>query len=113
MIFALQILYIVLGVGANVLSLLHRQRTGKTLTPVNPRDGLLTMAVYALCMALMHHNIPGIGVAMLLLLLAISYKGVYLHIRANANEYATAGSRWSAIAINSFGVVITAAALAI
>lgn len=113
MILALQILYVVLGAGANAMSLVHRLRTGRTLTPVNPRDGLLTMAVYASFVALLHYKVPGINAAMLFLLLFIGYGGVYRHLRGNANEYASAASRWSAIAINSFGVLITAAALAI
>jgi hypothetical protein len=112
MMLSLQMLYVALGVGANLLSWAHRLRTGRTLTPVDPRGGLLTMTLYAACAALRHYQVPGANAALVAMLLLIAYGGVYRHLRGNANEYASAASRWSAIAINSFGVLATTATLA-
>ena len=52
--FSLQIIYMALGVSANVMSF-HRARTGRALTSVDPRSGLVAMALYgpfASCCAL-------------------------------------------------------------
>ncbi len=111
MMLSLQILYVALGAGANVMSWVHRLRTGRTLTPVDPRGGLLTMALYAACVALRHYQVPCANAALVAMLLFIGYGGVYRHLRGDANNYANAASRWSAIAINSFGVLITTATL--
>lgn len=109
---SLQILYVALGAGSNVMSWVHRLRTGRTLTPVDPRGGLLTMVLYATCAASRHYQVPGANAALVAMLLLIGYGGVYRHLRGNANEYAGEASRWSAIAINSFGVVVTTATVA-
>lgn len=113
MMLALQILYVALGLMVNLMSLVHRLRTGMTLTPVDPRGGLLTMALYAVCVASRHAQVPGADAALVALLLVIGYGGVYRHLRGSADEYASAASRWSAIAINSFGVLVTAATLTV
>lgn len=107
----LQILYVALGLIANLMSLVHHLRTGRTLTPVDPRGGLLTMALFAVCVAALHDQIPGADAGLMALLLVIGYGGIYRHLTGSANEYASAASRWSAIAINSFGVLVTAATL--
>lgn len=112
MMLSLQMLYVVLGAGANLMSWVHRQRTGRTLTPVDPRGGLLIMLLYAACAALRHYQVPGANAALVAMLLLIGYGGVYRHLRGNADEYASTSSRWSAIAINSFGVLVTTATLA-
>lgn len=111
MMLGLQILYVALGLIANLMSLVHRLRTGNTLTPVDPRGGLLTMTLYSGCVALRHDQVPGAEVTLATMLLLIGYGGVYRHLRGSTNEYANAASRWSAIAINSFGVLVTAATL--
>jgi hypothetical protein len=111
MMLALQILYVALGLIANALSWVHRLRTGRSLTPVDPRGGLLTMALYAACVASRHYQVPGANAALVTMLLIIGYGGVYRHLRGNVDEYASAASRWSAIAINSFGVLITTVTL--
>lgn len=111
MMLALQTLYVALGVGANALSWFYQLRTGMTLTPVDPRSGVLTMALYAVCVASRHYQVPGADAALAALLLVIGYGGIYRHLRGNADEYASAASRWSAIAINSFGALITTATL--
>jgi hypothetical protein len=69
------------------------------------------MALYAACVASRHNQVTGADTALVAMLLLISYGGVYRHLRGNANEYASEASRWSAIAINSFGVLITIATL--
>ena len=111
MMLALQILYVAVGLVANAMSWVHRLRTGKTLTPVDPRGGLLTMVLYAACVVLRHYAVPGTDAALVVMLLVIAYGGVYRHLRSDANEYACAASRWTAIAINSFGVLITTTTL--
>lgn len=111
MMLALQTLYVALGVGANALSWFHQLRTGRTLTPVDPRGGLLTMALYVACVASRHYQVPGADAALAALLLVIGYGGIYRHLRARPSEYANSASRWSAIAINSFGALITTATL--
>ncbi|MEO8135791.1 MAG: hypothetical protein ABI831_17670 [Betaproteobacteria bacterium] len=109
--FALQILYVVLGLGVNAMSLLYRRRTGRTLTPVDPRGGFAVMALYAMSATGNHLKVPGAGAALLVLLVIIGYGGIYDHLRRPATEYATRTSRWTAIAINAFGVLITATVL--
>lgn len=113
MMFALQIFYVVLGIGSNAMSLLHWLRNGKTLTPVNPYVGLMTMALYASCAAAQYHGVAGADAALLSMLVVIGYGGVWRHLRAKESTYASAFSRWCAITINSFGVLISAASLAI
>lgn len=108
---AFQVLYVLLGVGANAVSLAHRLRTGRTLTPVDPRGGLAIMALYAAVVTGSHLSVPGADAVMLGMLLIISYGGVYCHFCRSVDEYASAASRWSAIAINTYGVVVTAAVL--
>ena len=69
------------------------------------------MALYAACAALLHYQVPGANAALVAMLLLIGYGGVYRHLCGDATEYASAASRWSALAINSFGVLVTTATL--
>lgn len=107
-----QATYVVLGVLANGISLLHHARTGRYLTPVKPTAGLLFMAAYAGVMGLRELSVSGADVLLLGLLLFIGYGGVYRHVRpVQVEAYAGAFSRWSAVVINLFGMTVTALAL--
>lgn len=112
MLTTLQSAYLALGVAANLLSLAHRARTGRFLTPVHPAHGLLTMAAYAACMALDHLGVALARAGFAVLLLAIVLGGVYRHLRpAPTATYASPVSRWVALFINAYGALVTAATL--
>lgn len=104
--------YVALGVLSNLLSLRHARRTGRRLTPVNPVAGLAAMLAYCLAAALHLAGQPPGTWLLAALLLLIAYAGVCRHLLAgDPQAYTSPISRWSAIAINAFGVGIGLAAL--
>ena len=104
--------YVALGTLSNLCSLRHRVRAGRTLTPLNPITGLVVMLLTAIAAAL-HFQSLRVGTAMLVLLLVLMlWGGVYRHcFPADRSAYASPMSRWSAVAINLFGVVAVLCAL--
>ena len=97
--------YVAMGTLSNLRSLRHRVRAGRTLTPLNPITGLVVMLLTTIAAAL-HFQGLRIGTAMLALLLVLMlWGGVYRHcFPADRSAYASPMSRWSAVAINLFGV---------
>ena len=109
---ALQALYVAMGVGFNLLSVVHHRRTGHTHTPVNPWVGLVIMALYAGVSTLHVMGIRAGTAGLVIMLVLIVYGGILRHLHpASSNQYTSTAMRRTALAINGFGALITIVAL--
>ncbi|MGC5703111.1 hypothetical protein J4P02_23195 [Pseudomonas sp. NFXW11] len=107
-------LYPLLGLAMNLLSLAHRRRHGRGLTPVAPWGGIGMMLLYVVCLGLgqLGHSLA-FHLGLLLCLPLIGWGGVLRHLwRVEHQGYAGAGSRLAALGINLYGVLVSLWALA-
>lgn len=109
----LQVSYVVLGVLMNLMSLRHRRKTGHYYTPTSPSAGLATMGLYALCLPLrfLDSQLP-FKITMVIFVIVLGTSGVLKHLVSKTPErYASPRSRWAAIAVNIYGVSLSAFSL--
>lgn len=93
----------------NAMSLLSYKRTGRYYTPTKPVTGLCMMLAYALSLllGLLESQVP-FRIAMAAFVMPLFTRGVLIHLTArDRSGYSTATAKWSAIAINLYGVAIT------
>jgi hypothetical protein len=110
---SLQVSYVVLGVLMNLMSLWHHRKTGHYYTPTLPSAGLATMGLYALCLPLrfLDYQLP-FKITMAIFVIVLGTGGVLKHLVSGSTQrYASPRSRWAAIAINIYGVGLSAFAL--
>lgn len=111
----LQVSYASLGVIMNLMSLLHYRNTGRYLTATPPLAGLIFMISYAACLLLYYLGNPLFyQCVMFIFLVLITVSGILKHLFAkDKSAYWSEKNRWHAIFINTYGVVLTFAALVI
>ena len=81
----LQLSYVLVGMAMNLMSLRHHNRTGRYYTPTR----------------------PVVGLAMIVFVLVLAVGGVLKHlVTGNTGQYASLITRWSAVIINAYGVVL-------
>ncbi|MBN2225176.1 MAG: hypothetical protein JW765_10905 [Deltaproteobacteria bacterium] len=107
----LQVVYCLLGIGYNVVSLIGSRTGGSALAPTNPMMGMVVMAVYGGCLlvgALKYVRIYRILMA--LSVLVLGYGGVVLHLvnftAARTFLYYSIVAWGAAVAVNLFGLVL-------
>jgi hypothetical protein len=107
----LQLVYCLLGIGYNVVSLIVSRTGGSTLAPTDPVMGMIVMAVYGGCLlvgALRYVRIYRILAA--LSVLVLGYGGVVVHLvnfaAGHAFLYRGIVAWGAAVAINLFGLVL-------
>ncbi len=106
---SLQFSYALLGGLMNFMSLLHYRKTRHYYTPTNPTAGVVMMILYAFCVPLqLIANRAPYQVLMVVFAILISLGGVLKHLLAkNSEGYTSATARWTAIAINTYGVCLS------
>lgn len=110
---ALQFSYVLLGVMMNLMSLRHYRNTGKYYTPTRPGAGLVIMALYglSLLLGLLESQWP-FRLAMTVFVVILAAGGVIKHmVTGSSGQYASPGTRWTAVVINAYGVVLSVLAL--
>jgi len=109
----LQASYVALGVIMSLMSFLHYRNNGSYLTATPPLAGLIFMISYAGCLFVPYVGSPFFyRCTMFVFLVLITISGVLKHLLAkDKSAYWSEKSRWYAILINTYGVVLTAAAL--
>ncbi len=104
-----QIVYLLLGLGYNVMSLMMKRRSGRPLSFTNPVTGILVMLLFGLFL------IPGFlssyqayRILMGISAIALGYSGVIVHLRnyRKLNLYDSTTAWILAVLINLFGVVL-------
>ncbi len=84
---SLQFSYAFLGGAMNYMSLLHFRRKGRYYTPTSPITGIALMVIFVIL---------------------ISLGGGLKHLLAvNSESYLSESTRWSALAINIYGVCLS------
>ena len=107
----LQVIYCLLGIGYNVVSLILSRTGGSPLSATNPVTGMLVMAVYGGCLAVGALRYVRIyRVLMALSILVFGYGGVVVHIMnlvaGRAFLYSSMAAWGVAVGINVFGLVL-------
>jgi hypothetical protein len=112
----LQLAYLVLGTGYNVVSYAMVASGRAPLAPTPPILGAASMAIYGLCL------LPGVfryvtvyRVLMAIAVFVLGYGGVVKHILnfpAGLSVYASPAAWVAAVAINIYGAVLNVAAAA-
>lgn len=104
-----QIVYALLGVGYNVMSIMMKRYGSGPLSYTNPVTGILAMLLFGLFLipGLLHHGLLYrilMGVAVIVL----GYSGVIVHLLnyQNLHLYYSTAAWILAILINLFGVVL-------
>lgn len=106
---SLQFSYAFLGGAMNYMSLLHFRRKGRYYTPTSPITGIVMMILYALCVPLqLIANQAPYQALMVIFVILISLGGGLKHLLAvNSESYLSESTRWSALAINIYGVCLS------
>jgi hypothetical protein len=107
----LQVVYCLLGIGYNVVSLILSRTGGSGLAPTNPLMGMVVMAVYGGCLAVGALGYVRIyRILMALSVLVLGYGGVVVHLvnyTAGRTFLYDSTVAWGvALAINLFGIVL-------
>ncbi len=107
----LQLVYCLLGIGYNVVSLILSRTGGSTLAPTDPVMGMVVMAVYGGCLlvgALRYVRIYRVLSA--LSVLVLGYGGVVVHLvnftAGHSFLYRGTVAWGAAVGINLFGLVL-------
>jgi hypothetical protein len=107
----LQVLYVLAGIGYNVVSLVLSRTGGSRLSPTDPASGLIVMAVYGGCLLVGRLGYTRIyRILMALSVLVLGYGGVVLHLTnytaGRAFLYDSTLAWAAAVGINLFGLVL-------
>jgi hypothetical protein len=111
----LQLVYVVLGLGYNSISLLRLYGGNKPLSATSPLSGIFIMLVYGLFLLTGYFGYDKVyRLLMALAFLILGYGGVLAHLQnaANLSLYASTGAWVLAIAINLYGALLNLTALA-
>ncbi|TGN40451.1 hypothetical protein [Marinobacter confluentis] len=115
MLTTLQFSYVLLGIIMNLMSLLHFRATGTYYTPTRPGAGIAAMATYGICalLSMLDSQWP-FRITMTVLMVILAGGGVIKHLATGSpGQYASTGTRWLAVLINGYGVVVTAFVLTV
>jgi hypothetical protein len=103
----LQVIYMLLGVGYNIVSAIWNTYTGETLSTTSPALGISTMLIYGLCLLSGHFGYLKVYRSLMLVaIIGFGYAGILLHV-FNFTElhlYHSLGAYLLAIGINVFGL---------
>lgn len=111
----LQFSYVLLGIIMNLMSLRHAKINGSYYTPTRPAAGIAVMLLYGMSTLLAGLESQWLfRLAMGLFLIILAGGGVITHLAmARPDQYASGATRWVAVIINSYGVVLTVFALTV
>lgn len=105
----LQVLYLALGLGYNLISLIFYYSVGKALSDTSPLLGAVSLLIYGLFLLVgFLGKQQAYRLLMLVALMVLGYGGVVSHILnySNLELYYSAAAWLSAILINLYGAVL-------